>query len=46
MQELKKLDLLNDLQYKIKRSNIPVLGICLGMQILSSTEVKEPSKLV
>ena len=37
MQELKKLDLLNDLQYKIKRSNIPVLGICLGMQILSST---------
>ena len=37
MQELKKLNLLNDLKYKIKRSNIPVLGICLGMQILSST---------
>ncbi len=37
MQELKKLDLLNDLQYKIKRNNIPVLGICLGMQILSSS---------
>lgn len=37
IEELKKLDLLNDLQYKIKKKNIPVLGICLGMQILSSS---------
>ena len=35
IQELKKLDLLNDLKYKIKQNSIPVLGICLGMQILS-----------
>jgi imidazole glycerol-phosphate synthase subunit HisH len=37
IQELKRLDLLNDLQYKIKKNGIPVLGICLGMQILSTS---------
>jgi glutamine amidotransferase len=35
--ELEKLDLLKDLQYKIIKKSIPVLGICLGMQILSSS---------
>lgn len=37
IKELKKLDLIDELKYKIQKYSIPVLGICLGMQILSST---------
>ncbi len=40
MQELKKNNILQNLQKKISGENIHVLGICLGMQILSSIGVE------
>ena len=40
MQELKKDNILQNLQKKISGENIHVLGICLGMQILSTIGVE------
>ena len=35
MKELKKLNFVEKIKKKVSRENIPILGICLGMQILS-----------
>lgn len=35
MQELKKLDLIDLLKYKVLKEKVPILGICLGMQLFA-----------
>ena len=35
IQELKKLDLIDLLKYRVLKEKIPILGICLGMQLFA-----------
>ena len=35
MQELQKLDLIDLLKYKVLKEKVPILGICLGMQLFA-----------
>ena len=45
MQELKKLDLINLLKEKVLIEKIPILGICLGMQLFAEVGYEKQESL-